>query len=103
MSTSDPETARSQKSGAHPWRRRERPLRLERRLEFADYEISRVFLEKSEALSEETAIYPNMSFGRTYVNLTLFAEEGTEEISAELQAFADRIDQMAQDSLEDGA
>lgn len=79
------------------WRRRNKPLRLERRLEFDDYEATRVFLEQSEALSEETEIYPNMSFGRTYVNLTLFAEEGESEISGAQMAFAERIDALAGD------
>ncbi|KAA6187460.1 pterin-4-alpha-carbinolamine dehydratase [Thiohalocapsa marina] len=77
------------------WRRRERPLRLERRLEFADYEQTRVFLEHSESLSEKTAIYPNMSFGRTYVNLTLFADEGEQDIAPAVRAFAERVDALA--------
>jgi pterin-4a-carbinolamine dehydratase len=77
---------------AHGWRRRQRPPRLERRLEFADYDALRDFLDKVAELSEETGIYPNQSFGRTYVNLTLFAEEGSDEVSAEAEAFAERVD-----------
>lgn len=76
----------------HGWRRRQRPVRLERRLEFADYEALRDFLDRVADLSEETGIYPNQSFGRTYVNLTLFAEEGSDEISAATEAFAERVD-----------
>jgi pterin-4a-carbinolamine dehydratase len=74
------------------WRRRERPLRLERRLEFPDYEATRVFLDAAAELSEETGIYPNLSFGRTYVNLTLFADESTGELNPELIGFAEQID-----------
>ncbi len=77
---------------AHGWRLRKRPLRLERRLEFASYEALRDFLDRVADLSEETGIYPNQSFGRTYVNLTLFAEEGADEIGAAEQAFAERVD-----------
>ncbi len=88
---------------AHGWRNRARPLRLERRLCFADYEATRAFLEESEKLSEETGIYPNLSFGRTYVNLTLFAEEGAKEIGERLNAFAERIDALAQSHEEGGA
>jgi pterin-4a-carbinolamine dehydratase len=76
-------------------------LRLERRLEFSDYETTRVFLERSEALSEATGIYPNLSFGRTYVNLTLFADEAGGEITPELKRFADKIDALASRQPED--
>jgi pterin-4a-carbinolamine dehydratase len=85
----------SERPEAHAWRSRERPLRLERRLEFSDYETTRLFLERSELLSKETGIYPNLSFGRTYVNLTLFADEAGGEITPELKRFADRIDALA--------
>ena len=95
MSTSDPREPAT-------WRRRERPLRLERRLEFDDYEGTRVFLERSETYSEETGIYPNLSFGRTYVNLTLFADEADGEITPEMVEFAERIDAMA-DGNEDSS
>ncbi len=83
-------------TGAHAWRNRQRPLRMERRIRFRDYETTRVFLEDSEELSKETGIYPNLSFGRTYVNLTLFAEEAEQEISPRLNDFAERIDALAQ-------
>ena len=89
MSTSDLEEPAN-------WRRRQRPLRLECRLEFEDYDATRDFLERSEVYSEQSGIYPNMSFGRTYVNLTLFAEEGSEEITPEQFEFAERINAMAE-------
>ncbi len=54
-----------------PWTRRSRPERLERRIEFADYEGTRAFLERLNDLSERQGFYPDISFGRTYVNLTL--------------------------------
>lgn len=76
----------------HGWRRRQRPLRLERRAEFADYDALRDFLDKVADLSEETGVYPNQSFGRTYVNLALFADEHSDEISAAAEAFAERVD-----------
>ena len=58
----------------HPWTPRSRPERLERRLEFADYETTRVFLERLESLSEQHCRYPDISFGRTYVNITVRPE-----------------------------
>ncbi len=85
MSTSEP---------GHHWTPRQRPLRLERRLEFDDYEQTRDFLERVGELSEAQNIYPNLSFGRTYVNLTLFAEEPNTELSPEQLRFAGALDQL---------
>ena len=58
----------------HSWTHRQRPERLERRLEFDDYESTRLFLERLEALSQQTGRFPDISFGRTYVNLTVRPE-----------------------------
>lgn len=79
-------------TGGHPWRERKRPLRLERRIEFGDYEPLRDFLDRVAELSEATEVYPNLSFGRTYVNLTLFAEDGAEKVEEGLHEFARRVD-----------
>ena len=54
-----------------PWTQRPRPDRLERRIEFDDYESTRLFLERLNGLAESEGRYPDISFGRTYVNLTL--------------------------------
>lgn len=58
----------------HQWTQRPRPTRLERRVEFPDYEATRRFLAGAEASCKEAGIYPDISFGRTYVNLTLHGE-----------------------------
>ena len=79
-------------TGGHPWRERQRPLRLERRVEFDDYEPLRDFLDRVAELSEATEVYPNLSFGRTYVNLTLFAEDGAEKVEEGLHEFARQVD-----------
>lgn len=81
-------------TGGHPWRERARPLRLERRIEFGDYEPLRDFLDQVAVLSETTQVFPNLSFGRTYVNFTLFAEEGAEQVGEELHAFARQVDAL---------
>ena len=52
----------------------DQPERLERRLEFDDYATTRDFLERLNALCEQQQRFPDISFGRTYVNLTLRAE-----------------------------
>ncbi|MFN5118694.1 MAG: 4a-hydroxytetrahydrobiopterin dehydratase [Cyanobacteriota bacterium] len=72
-----------------PWTQRSRPDRLERRIEFDDYETTREFLERLNALSEQQNRFPDISFGRTYVNLTIRAEaEGDPVGEAEHQLAA---------------
>jgi pterin-4a-carbinolamine dehydratase len=76
------------------WTERRRPVRLERRLEFADYETTRDFLDRAASLSERVGIYPDMSFGRTYVNITLHAEDEGTEVGEPLRHFAREIDAL---------
>ncbi|RKT44935.1 4a-hydroxytetrahydrobiopterin dehydratase [Thiocapsa rosea] len=76
------------------WTERQRPVRLERRLEFADYEATRDFLDRAASLSERVGIYPDMSFGRTYVNITLHAEDDATALGEPLRHFAREIDAL---------
>ncbi|WP_411867102.1 4a-hydroxytetrahydrobiopterin dehydratase [Vulcanococcus limneticus] len=78
-----------------PWTPRpkpENPERLERRIEFPDYESNRLFLEKLNDLSEQEGRFPDISFGRTYVNITLRAEGTDAPIGEADHAFAAAID-----------
>ena len=78
-----------------PWTPRpkpENPERLERRIEFPDYESNRLFLEKLNDLSEQEGRFPDISFGRTYVNITLRAESEDAPIGEADHAFAAAID-----------
>ena len=76
------------------WDQRGRPVRLERRFEFENYEATRNFLEKLGDLSESKKIFPDISFGRTYVNITLRPE--SEDTGAQMTdieyKFASEID-----------
>jgi 4a-hydroxytetrahydrobiopterin dehydratase len=76
-----------------PWTQRPRPDRLERRIEFDDYETTRTFLERLNALAESEGRFPDISFGRTYVNLTLRPEE-EQPVGEDDQAFAAAIDAL---------
>ena len=80
-----------------PWTPRPKPEkaeRLERRIEFADYATTREFLERLNTLSEDTQRFPDISFGRTYVNLTVRPESTEPDalIGPEEEAFASQID-----------
>ncbi|MFN7678032.1 MAG: 4a-hydroxytetrahydrobiopterin dehydratase [Cyanobacteriota bacterium] len=71
-----------------------RPERLERRIEFADYESTREFLQRLNSLSEEAGRFPDISFGRTYVNLTVRAEDDPGAIGPQDHSFAAAIDEL---------
>jgi 4a-hydroxytetrahydrobiopterin dehydratase len=74
-----------------PWTQRTRPDRLERRIEFDDYESTRSFLERLNALAESEGRFPDISFGRTYVNLTLRPDD-EQPVGEGEQSFAAAID-----------
>lgn len=76
------------------WQRVERPLALFRRFEFAHYGETRAFLDLLAALSERTGLYPNLSFAKTYVNVTVPAGETQQLGSAEI-AFAQHAAECA--------
>ncbi len=74
------------------WSVRSRPAGMQRRFEFADYEATRDFLDRAAQLSEREGYYPDMSFGRTYVNVNLQPVTETDEVTPELQRFAQLLD-----------
>jgi 4a-hydroxytetrahydrobiopterin dehydratase len=78
------------------WQERTRPVRLERRYEFQDYSTLRDFLDKAAELSEEVDLYPDMGFGRDYVNITIHLEDGVETISDLQHEFASQLDSLAE-------
>lgn len=77
-----------------PWTRRARPDRLERRIEFDDYEATRTFLERLNDICEQQGRFPDISFGRTYVNLTLRPDGDADDlqIDTDEHSFAAAID-----------
>jgi 4a-hydroxytetrahydrobiopterin dehydratase len=78
------------------WIRRSRPERLERRIEFSDYATTREFLDHLGALSEQEGRFPDISFGRTYVNLTLRPEQDEPDacLGEQDEAFARAVDAL---------
>ncbi|TSE22725.1 4a-hydroxytetrahydrobiopterin dehydratase [Tepidimonas aquatica] len=59
------------------WAEQGRPPALFRRFAFACYADTRAFLERVAAVQEELGLAPqNISFGTTYVNVTIAAADG---------------------------
>jgi 4a-hydroxytetrahydrobiopterin dehydratase len=77
------------------WQERKRPVRLERRYEFSSYSDLRDFLDEAADLSEAKGYYPDMGFGRDYVNITIHLEEGNENITPKQREFASAMDELA--------
>ena len=63
------------------WHERKRPVCLERRYEFESYDATRDFLDKLGDYSEATQRFPDISFGRTYVNITIRPEDDAPDAS----------------------
>jgi len=76
------------------WRERQRPPRLERTYRFENYAKLRDFLDRAAELSEQTGLYPDMGFGRDYVNMTIHGEEGCEQVDDDHRDFARRLDEL---------
>jgi pterin-4a-carbinolamine dehydratase len=74
------------------WNERESPLRIERRFEFEKYSKISKFMEKIEELCKERDIYPNISFGKNFVSLSIFLD--SKEISSKEKEFSKDIDKF---------
>ena len=80
------------------WQNRSRPVRLERRFEFETYSQTRDFLDRLGQHCEAAKRFPDISFGKTYVNITLRPEvedaeaqlgESDYQFAAEIDGFLD--------------
>lgn len=67
---------------------------MERRYEFPDYDILRDFLDLAADLSEKEDYYPDMGFGKDYVNVTVHLEDGEEAITEKQRRFAQQLDEL---------
>ena len=74
------------------WNERESPLRIEKRFEFEEYSKISKFMEKIEKLCKQKDIYPNISFGKNFVSLSIFLDG--KEISGKEKDFSKVIDKF---------
>ena len=73
------------------WNERESPLRIEKRFEFDQYSKISKFMEEIEKLCKERDIYPNISFGKNFVSLSIFIDS---KISDKEKDFSKDIDKF---------
>ena len=79
------------------WNKRESPLRIEKRFEFEEYSKISKFIGKIEKLCKEKNIYPNISFGKNFVSLSIFLD--SKEISSHEKDFSQDIDKLYLETL----
>ena len=72
------------------WNQKESPLRIEKRFEFEEYPKISIFMKKIDELCKEKNIYPNISFGKNFVSITVFL--GSEKLSKIEKDFSNQID-----------
>jgi len=76
------------------WQERNRPIRLEKRYEFENYDALRAFLDEAADLSEQKGLFPDIGFGKTYANFTIHTDEGSTELSDTQREFAALLDTL---------
>jgi len=76
------------------WQERNRPLRLEKRYEFDNYDSLRIFLDEAADLSEQKGLYPDIGFSRKHASFTINAEEGVEALTEQQREFAALLDTL---------
>ena len=72
------------------WNQRESPLRIEKRFEFEKYSRISKFMKLVDELCKKKKIYPNISFGKNFVSITIFLNSN--KLSKIEKDFSKRID-----------
>ena len=72
------------------WNQRESPLRVEKRFEFDEYSRISKFMKMVDELCKLKNIYPNISFGKNFVSITIFLS--SEKLSKIEKDFSKQID-----------
>ena len=73
------------------WKERESPLRIEKRFEFNQYSKISKFIGEIEKLCKERDIYPNISFGKNFVSLSIFLDNKKSDKEKEFSKDIDKF------------
>ena len=79
------------------WNLRESPSRVEKRFEFEEYSRISKFMKMVDELCKLKKIYPNISFGKNFVSITIFL--GSEKLSKIEKDFSNQIDNFYSEIL----
>jgi pterin-4a-carbinolamine dehydratase len=78
------------------WQVQQRPPLMTRRYDFASYAETRKFLDDLARLSDQTGYFPDLNFGKTYVNISVAPRD--EALGEAERAFAAQADALADKS-----
>ena len=73
------------------WKERDSPLRIDKRFEFDNYQRISQFMEQIDNLCKVNDVYPNISFWKNFVSITIFFQNKT--ISNDEKNLSQSIDQ----------
>lgn len=76
------------------WKQRNKPARLERRYTFQNYGALSEYLEAAAAISERMELYPDMGFGKDYVNITIHCHADSEQLDDIHHEFALELEKL---------
>lgn len=79
------------------WKVQKRSQLMTKRYDFSDYDEMRDFLDDLESLSESESYYPDLTFSRAHVNVSIKSRE--EELSRLDFEFSEKIDALIDGSL----
>lgn len=74
------------------WKERQKPGSLEAKFTFPDYPTLRVFLDQVADAAEAQGVQPNISFGKDYASVLIYAMQ--ESLNDAEYALAERLDQF---------
>lgn len=80
------------------WRITQKPPKIERRFTFVTYAETSAFLDRLAELSKQDSFYPDLSFGRTHVHVTIAARDEQALSSLDVE-FARRTTALAEPSV----
>lgn len=75
------------------WKVQKRAQLMSRRYDFASYDDMRDFLDELETLSESETYYPDLTFSRSHVNVSIKARG--EELAQVDFDFSEKVDSLA--------
>jgi 4a-hydroxytetrahydrobiopterin dehydratase len=78
------------------WQLQRRPPLLTRRFNFSSYGKTRQFLDQLADLSEQEGYYPNLSFGKTYVVVSITPRINRIALEEEEYTFAAQVDALSE-------
>ncbi|MBN2866248.1 MAG: 4a-hydroxytetrahydrobiopterin dehydratase [Thiotrichales bacterium] len=76
------------------WKQKKKPVSLDTRFDFEEYDLLRLFLDEVADVSEKLNHHANISFARTHVSIIIYSS--TEELNDLDIALAEGIDECFQ-------